>query len=289
MSSSTNTTCATPMAAAQRARIKALIVPREHGAWGLLLVPLFTGVVVGAASSHRIVPLILFTVIALTLFWLRTPVESLLGTAPLSARTSAERRVAWLVSGGLSIVAAACLAALLWNGRNRELWLLGGLGGLAFALRTLLAKLGRSWRMIAQLVGAIGLTCTAPAAYYVATGRLDARAWFLWAANWIFAGNQIHFVQLRIHAARAATFAEKFARGRAFFLAQLLLVPLLAVASSWRLMPALAMLAFVPGLARGFYWFFRGYQPLEVRSLGWSEMTQGVLFGVLFSAASVLS
>jgi hypothetical protein len=53
--------------------------------------------------------------------------------------------------------------------------------------------------MAAQLAGAIGLTCTAPAAYYVGTGRLSERAFVLWAANWIFAGNQIHFVQLRIH------------------------------------------------------------------------------------------
>ena len=59
--------------AAQQARIRALVIPREHGAWGLLLVPLFTGVVAGYASEHRIWPLLLFTMAALSLFWLRTP------------------------------------------------------------------------------------------------------------------------------------------------------------------------------------------------------------------------
>ena len=38
--------------AVRRTRTRALIVPREHGAWGLLLVPLFTGVVAGFASEH---------------------------------------------------------------------------------------------------------------------------------------------------------------------------------------------------------------------------------------------
>ena len=38
----------------------------------------------------------------------------------------------------------------------------------------------------------IGLTSTAPGAYYVATGQLDGRAWALWLANWLFAGDQIH-------------------------------------------------------------------------------------------------
>ena len=84
-----------------------------------------------------------------------------------------------------------------------------------------LRSLGRKTRMMAQLVGAIGLTCTAPAAYYIGTGRLSERAFVLWAANWIFAGNQIHFVQLRIQSARASTFSQKFARGKIFFLAQL--------------------------------------------------------------------
>ncbi len=273
----------------QQARFRALVVPREHGAWGLLLVPLFTGAAVGLAATQRAWPMVLFSVAALTLFWLRTPVETLLDTTPLTAQTPVERRASLLVSAALGAVSAACLTALLWNGRNRELLLLGGISVIAFVSRTLLVKIGRKLRMTAQLLGAIGLTCTAPAAYYVATGHLDARAGMLWAANFIFAGNQIHFVQLRIHAARVATVAEKFGRGRLFYLGQILLLPILGAAAYWRLMPALVMLAFIPGLVRGFYWLFSGYRPLQVRSLGWSELRQGILFGILLAAAMILS
>ena len=233
--------------------------------------------------------MILFTVTALALFWLRTPAESLLGTTPLSAQTPAERRTSLIVSAGLGAVSAGCLTGLLWNGRNLGLLFLGGIVVLAFLAQTLLMKLGRKLRMMAQMLGAIGLTCTAPAAYYVATEHLDAREWVLWSANWIFACNQIHFVQLRIHAARAATVGEKLSRGRVFLLGQILLLPILAVAAQWRFMPALVMLAFIPGLIRGFYWFFGGYQPLQVKSLGWSEMRQGLPFGILLAAAIILS
>ncbi|MGB8011713.1 MAG: YwiC-like family protein [Terriglobales bacterium] len=273
----------------QSARIRALVIPREHGAWGLLLVPLFTGAAVGLAATRQIWPLMLFTVAVLALFWLRTPVESLLGTAALRAETPSERRTSLLASAVLLAVSAACLTGLLWNGRHRNLFLLGGIAALALVAQTFLRKLSRKLRMAAQMLGVIGLTCTAPAAYYVVTQRLDARAWVLWAANWIFAGNQIHFVQLRIHAARAMTFGEKFARGRLFFLAQVAFLPILIVAARLRLMPALVLLAFLPGLLRGFYWFFRGYQPLQVKSLGWSEMRQGVLFGILLATAIILS
>jgi hypothetical protein len=187
------------------------------------------------------------------------------------------------------MLSALCLAALLGNDRNLGLWVLGGAAGFAFLAQTVLKKLSRKLRMTAQIVGAAGLTCTAPAAYYLATGRLDSIAWLLWAANWFFAGNQIHFVQLRIHAARAATFGEKFERGRAFLFAQVLAVLVLLVASAFRFIPALAILAFLPALVRGFSWFFRGYQPLHVKSLGWSEMRQGIVFGILLAATLVIS
>lgn len=274
---------------ANPARLRALVVPREHGAWGLLLVPLFTGAAVGIASDHRIWPVFLFTLVSLALFWLRTPVESLLGTTPLKAQTAAERKPVFLASLALTAVSTAGLAGLLWGGHNRGLLLLGGAAVLAFVLQALLKQLSRKARTAAQLVGAIGLTCTAPAAYYVASGRLDARALVLWAANWIFAGDQIHFVQLRIHSARAATFREKWGPGWVFFVIQILLLPTLLTA--WRLhfIPALAILAFVPVLLRGIYWFVRGPQSLQVRSLGWSEMKQGILFGILLAAAFILS
>ena len=273
----------------QQARARALIVPREHGAWGLLLVPLFTGVAAGLAPGYRIGALFVFLVGALSLFWLRTPVESLLGTGTIKAHTSQERRTALLASTMLIAVSGACLAGLMWNGRNLQILLLGGAAALAFAAQALLRRLGRQARMAAQLVGVIGLTCAAPAAYYIGAGRLDERALVLWAANWAFAANQIHYVQLRIHAARAANFSEKFARGRTFFLAQIVLLVALILAVFLRVAPSLTILAFVPALVRGTQWFFRKPEPLDVKGLGWSEMKQGVTFGILLSLAFICS
>ncbi|MGA2003323.1 MAG: YwiC-like family protein [Terriglobales bacterium] len=268
---------------AQRARNWALIVPREHGAWGLLLVPLFTGVAAGAASAHHIWRLLAFSVAALSLFWLRTPVESLIGTGSMTAHTPRERWTALIASILLGGLSASCLTALMWRGRNQELLILGAAAGFAFVAQIVLRKLGRGTRTLAQLVGAIGLACAAPAAYYLGTGQLNQRACLLWAANWIFAGNQIHFVQLRIHAARAATFSDKFARGKLFLLAQPLLLTALVIASIWKAIPALMIVAFVPVLVRGTQWFFRKPEPLNVKSLGWSEMKQGVVFGILLA------
>jgi len=274
--------------AARRAR--AVIIPREHGAWGLLLIPLFTGIAAGVASNGQVLPLILFFVCALCLFWLRTPVESLLGSTPIVARTPQERRTAWLASVGLSVLSIACLALLFWGGRNLKLMLFGAIAATAFVVQTVLRKMGRETRMASQLVGAIGLTATAPAACYLGSGHVDVRGLTLWAANWLFAWNQIHFVQTRIHTARAMSTGEKWIRGKNFLIAEALLLLGLMICALRHMIPWLVAVAFLPTLARGVAWFVIPTSgSLDVKKLGWSEMKQGVVFGVLLAIAFLYS
>lgn len=105
-----------PESGAQKARARALIIPREHGAWGLLLVPLLTGVVASFASSHQTWPLVLFTGTALFMFWLRTPVESLLGSGPITVENPRERNAALVAAIVLAVAAGACFIGLMWPG-----------------------------------------------------------------------------------------------------------------------------------------------------------------------------
>ncbi len=275
-----------PSPAAARAR--SLIMPREHGAWGMLLVPLATGGVVGMLEHGQVMPVVLFTTAATAIFWTRTPVESLLGTSPMRAQTTAERRQLLRAIAVLAVVAAAALAALLWGGRNLGLLVIGVGAASAFAAQAGLKQAGRHMRMRAQLVGAMGLVCTAPAAYYVSTGHLDAAALGLWLANFVFAGNQIHYVQVRIHSARASGTREKLARARGFFYGHIAMF--LALVSAWwlGLLPALALVAFVPVAFRGLRWFFRPAAPLNVRRLGWTELAHDLIFAALLIGAFAL-
>lgn len=266
------------------ARLRSLIFPREHGAWGMLLVPLLTGGCIALFQGGRLLPLFLLTMVAVALFWMRAPAESWLGASPLRAQTSRERRATGLAIITLAIAAGLGLAELLWGGANPVLLLFGGFVVAGFALQAILKKSGRQMRMPAQMVGAVALTATAPAAYYVVGGQLDSVAWVLWAVNWLFACDQIHFVQLRIHAARAASWPEKLRRGRTFLFGEMLLP--LALFLAWRLgvLPGLAALAFLPILFRGAIWFMRPSRPLVVRRLGWTEFAHAVSFAALLVA-----
>jgi len=225
---------------------------------------------------------------ALALFWLRTPVESWIGTTPVRARTPGEVRLAGNTALALAAVAAGALVWLFWNGRNRALLWIGAAAGAAFLMQTALKRIGRTARTAAQMIGAAGLTATAPAAYYVVTSRLDATAWSLWAANLLFAINQIQFVQLRIHSAHIATRRGKLVAGRWFLNGQILLIALLAAACLGHVFGGWAAMAFLPILFRGFAWFAVHPEPLAVPALGKSELLQAGIFAVLLVVGTVL-
>jgi hypothetical protein len=267
--------------------MRTMVIPREHGAWGMLLVPLATGAVAAAHGGMNGGALALFVTAALSLFWLRTPVESWLGTSPIKARSAHERKVVLRTILGIAVLAFASVAALLGSG-NRGLILIGAIAVSAFAIQAVVKKLGRKGRMPAQIIGAIGLTSTAAGAYYVAAGRLDRTAIALWLANWLFAGDQIHFVQLRIQSSRASSFEEKIHHGLPFLLSQIALIAVVLAACRFNFFPGAAAVAFLPVLLRGTLWFVRKRQPLDVHKLGFTELGHSLLFGALLCTAFLI-
>jgi hypothetical protein len=275
---------ASQLAALPNRRLGSLIAPREHGAWGLLFIPLATGGAIGLFAGGDGLPLAALAIAAFALFWLRTPVESWLGTGLLRTQSQHERRTVGIAILILAAVAVTALTALFWQGRNRGLLLLGLIAVTAFVAQALLRKWSRQTRMLSQIVGTLGLTVTAPAAYYVVSGQLDREAWALWMANFLFAGNQIHFVQLRIHSAKVSGWRQKLACGRSFLAGQVIMAIVLVLAWRFALLPGIASLAFLPILVRGFSWFFEGHKSLAVRRLGWTELAYAVIFGILLVA-----
>jgi YwiC-like protein len=274
---------------ARRERNRALIVPREHGAWGLLLVPMATAAGVALRQGGNVFPFVLLLTAALALFWLRTPLESLLGISAIRAETKEERSSVTFVVAYLAIVAALALSMLLWAGQNPLLWLIGVAAAIAFVGQALLRKMGRRTRMLSEIVGTIGLTSSAPAVYYVITGEFGVTAWMLWLANLIFAGNQIHYVQIRIHSAKLVGVRAKLARAWAFAAGQFVMAAILATTCLLGWMPWVALMAFAPLLFRGLYYFVQKPVPLQVRRLGWNELAQAIIFCLIFITTFTLT
>lgn len=263
-------------------RGRSFILPREHGVWGMLLVPLVTGAAAGNPRGERIIWILLFAAVALGLFCLRTPVEAGLEISALRPQNDAERRLIHYSIYVYASVALLSLAFLMLWARAYGLLLLGAAAAIAFLLQTVLKQLGRETRLTAQLTGALALSSTAAGAYYLATGHFGPMAAIIWLANWLFAADQIHFVQLRVHSARAMTRGEKIRQGRGFLLHQA--ACLLPLGLTWRAgwLPGFILMAFGLLFVRGFTWFFESPRPLQVHRLGVSELLYAIVFGVFF-------
>ena len=283
------TSATSPPLPANPGRVRLLVWPREHGAWGILLIPLITGAAAGSREGHNIISLALFVVSALAMFCLRTPVETLLELTPWRAQTELEKRAVYVMLGLDTSVAALSLGLLLiWRGA----YLLLALGAAVFVIflaQAAVKTLGRENRWASQLVGSLGLTSTAAGAFYVVTGRLSADAFLFWGLNWLFAANQIMYVQMRIGASRATNRMEKFRLGRAFLNGEGLTALLLLGAWLRGILPAALVLAFLPVAYRGTIWFFQKPAPLRIHRLGLSELGHAILFGVLLIAALFLA
>jgi hypothetical protein len=262
-------------------RRRSLIFPREHGAWGILLVPLVTGAGIGLLAGGRAWPLAPLSMVVLALFWLRTPVESWMGTASSKARTPGEFALVRNAALALAAVSSAALIWLFWGSRNGALLWIGAAAAAAFITQVVVRQAWRRTRMAAQMIGAAGLTAVAPAAYYVVTDHMNSVAWALWIANLLFAANQIQFVQLRIRAAHVLKPIEKRSVGRAFLAGQIILVVLLGLACADHLFGWYAAMAFLPILLRGFAWFVSESEPLAIHALGKRELVHAGVFSIL--------
>lgn len=229
-------------------------MPREHGAWGMLLVPFATALGVAGVFDLKTVLLLASTLC----FY-------------ISRASWLKRQWLWtalLLAGSLG---AAAPLFIVW-----KLWWLAGFSAVAAGLAVQPTR--RHFAM--QLTATAGLTLTAPAAWYTATGVLDAMAFWLWLWNALYFIGGLLYVRMRI-----APVAERpalckpvlgFYGGLMLFVLALATVDVISFSVS---------LVFVPAMARVLIGVSRLTSPLRIKRLGWSEVAYSVLFGVLLVVA----
>src|SRR6478752_3997854 len=183
-----------------------LLVPREHGSWGLWLFPLISAAVVGLLSVPEALlePVLWLLLTAFSAFLIYQPLESILGLSLVKMRSQQQLHFAILWVSALAIAAAIGVAELIHLQRSLVL-ALGLIAVGCFGVRMLLGP-SRTMRVPKQVIGALGLSSTAAGAYYAATGRIGRTGLLLWLASWLFAVGQIEYVHLRLATAQVRSF-----------------------------------------------------------------------------------
>jgi len=255
----------------------ALMLPKEHGAWAMLLMPYLLGTLVAGWGAGR--PSLLLLTSILTLFTASRPLE-------LALRDRRSDAVARLV---LYAGLGGATGVFLLIGYQR--WALlpvaataGGALGAQLLLRR--RRLDRTWP--ARLVSIAALSATGPAAYYAATGALDRRTLALWLIALLYSGASVFYVRLyyRPPSKQKGDAGERARRQMLVYLIVAVVVMAGATIVGW--FPPLGVVILIPLAAKLLMaWGKRDSRP-SLKRIGMTEMGYSGLFVVLATTAFTL-
>lgn len=260
-------------------------LPKEHGSWVMLVVPLLLGLAIAPVWQGRA---LLLLVAALGFFLLRYPLALLVKGRK---RASTNRTYLWgwtLIYGVITALAGG------WLVLAERLWWLAALGvvggGLLFFHLWLVAR-RQEMSVTGELAGIFGLALGAPMAYYTATGRLDRTAALLWLINALYFGGTVFYIKLKVRTQPRQPAPPGWAArlqgakaGITYHTAALSLMILVVLL--WQA-PALAPLALLPATAKMIYGAYRWQdkKSLSLVRLGLIEMGHALVFSGLVMLA----
>jgi hypothetical protein len=261
-----------------------LKLPREHGAWAMLYVPLFAGVVAAGRISFSVFLLALATT---SFFISREPLMAWI-KARRCQKDPGRSRILMLVYIGSGLLFAAPLIVV-----SRLFWLLP-LGLLVLVLlwvNSALAARGREeyaargWRAASEISGIAGLALGAPAAYYTASGGLGGTAAWLWLLSTLYFISSVFYVQMRVlscNRRRPEAYRKAQSYCAAYHLLLLIGLVLLARLGSFNF---LVLIAFAPALVRALFHLVRPRGRLSLGRIGALEIVYSAVFLVFIALA----
>jgi hypothetical protein len=254
-----------------------LQLPREHGAWAMLSVPFLIGVLVGGGQSWRV----LWLGLAMTfVFIAREPLLLWQRARRRGKDSGAARRLVFIYFG----LAALFSAPLLVFHHLFGLVLLGLLVMILLGVNTWQAGQREDRTVLGESLAILGLTLTAPAAHYVARGRWEVVALWLWALSALYFTSSVFYVKLRVLESTRKEQARKQAwRHCALYHASLSIsLVVLALTSSVYLF---ALVAFAPALLRAFWSLLKPAGQLNLRRIGVMEICYSLVFLIFMAIA----
>ena len=262
-------------------------IPKEHGSWAMLIVPLVIGLAVAPAWHRRSLVLL---VAAFAFFLLRYPLATLVKTR---RRVGSQRAYLWrwaAIYGGIAGLCGAWLMVVygLW-------WLvpMGLLGALLVALHLWLVARRQEMSVIGELSAIIGLAMGAPMAYYVAGGQLDTTALLLWLINGLYFGGTVFYIKLKVRQQPRSPAPDKirdrFVKAKTCLTYQTVALTLVILLVAWQKAPALALLAFIPATVKIAYgaWHWQDRKSLSLVRLGVTEIFHSLAFAGLIIVAFI--
>lgn len=256
-------------------------LPKEHGSWAMLAVPLLISLAIAPAWRWSS---LLAVVAVIGLFLVRYPLETMIKT---KRRDSV--LIVWaIIYASLTILCGGWLLVI-----DRLIWLIpiGLIGAALVLLRWRLALRRQEMSALGELSGIAALALGAPIVYYAVSGQLDWTALALWLINSLYFGGTVFYIKLKVRQQPRVPapdrISERLIKAKACLTYQAVTLIIVVVLGLLQSVPMLIPLAFVPMtlkvLVGAYHW--QDKHSLSLPRLGIIELVHSVLFAALVMAA----
>lgn len=258
--------------------------PKEHGAWGMLYVPLL--IAAGMTQTFNI-PMLLLTLVATLVFLSQRPFV-LLMTSPAVRRDPGmlRRNLVWLAV--YWVISSSLLGVLVFQYRLEFLIHFGVVAiPIAFVF-TFFVITNRVRTVPGEIGGISGLTLTGPLAHYVAVGQVQAAGLWLWMLSILYFSSSVFYVKAVVAAfvkSRSNTGVESPVLARICSFYHLGLLGLIAGMVALDKLPVVMLIAFLPVIVRGLWGIRKPRARLNFARIGWTEVVYSLFFAVATIAA----
>ncbi len=256
------------------------MVTREHGAWAVLIVPMIVGVAYAREGSWNV---LLLALSALGMFMSYVPVHMILREYSGSFWANEKLTAAYIWAAIFLGIGISFIVPLILL----EFWYLLPIGvvGMACFFGNYLLTTANGKTIASDLVAIVGLTLSAPSAYYVSTGDLDMNALVLWILNVLFFGCSVFYVHMKIRVTgmkkTSWKLKEKFIVGALNILYHFFVIGIVFIIVLYHATPVMVILAFVPMVIHAIAGTVTLHRKVRFKKLGFLLLAQSIVFCII--------
>lgn len=260
------------------------MIPKEHGAWGMLLTTFFIGAFSASAFSPAV---LIFGGASLSYFLLRAPILALKDARwQKSYKAGTRKAFLWFIVYSAMMAVFGIPLFLVY--KKWPLLIFFALSLPLLGIHTAFSS-GDFRSVKNELVSFAALSMTAPLAYYVATDELALRTFSLYVVCFLYYSATIFYVKMnvtaRVRKNDLATLRGKLSVASTALTYQcgaLFVILVLGIAG---IAPPSAYVAFLPSLWKTAARALNLQEQVPIRKIGWTEVLHGVIFAVITIAS----
>jgi hypothetical protein len=260
-------------------------IPKQHGAWSILIACFILGTFVGASFGVNSVVLL----IAIIFGYIARHAWNVFFRQTRNKKRKSEA-LGWSLTYSLVSFAGGAYLLLVAG-----LWDILQFALLALAVGVLTLILSRQrmeFTARGEIAGIMGLTLAAPAAELVASGELSSQTVGLYVLCLFFFAGSVYHVRYLVRSKKATQgpAGERVKHGLPSIIYHVLILTIVVLGSTVFLwFPPLAPVVFIPVTIKALWTVGHRYKkPLQIRQIGYREVAHTVIFVIITGMAYYL-